>query len=177
MKTVIYALAACLLLGGLCYADDKGEAPSKPTLNPFKKRADKAKAKVECRNLKNAISLYQLEFGKLPFGKAAGGDLKLETKGYLIRVLVGHNDDDLNPRELKFIETIPAKDGRGGSVDLDDKAKARLLDPWGSPYQVILDADYDGEIKVPGGKVRTAVGVYSFGPDGKLSDDDIRSWE
>ncbi len=179
MKIPIYALAASLLLGGFCSADDKVEAPSKLTLNPFKKRADKAKAKAKagCMNLKNAISTYYLEYGKLPFDKGADKELKLETKGFPIRILAGHNDDGLNPKELVFIETRPAKDGRGGSVDLDDKDKARLLDPWGRPYQVILDADYGGEIKVPGGEVRGTAGVYSLGPDGKISDDDIRSWE
>ena len=118
MRILIFALATCLLSGGLCYADDKGEAPAKPTLNPFKKRADKAKAKAVCMNLKNAVLMYNLQYGKLPIGKGAGKDLKLETKGYLIRILVGHNADDLNPRKLKFIKTNPAKGGRGGSTTL-----------------------------------------------------------
>ena len=57
-----------------------------------------------------------------------------------------------------------------------DESKG-ILDPWGRPYQVILDVDYDGKIKNTveavsavnkvngrtGQDLRTKVGVYSFG--------------
>ena len=51
-----------------------------------------------------------------------------------------------------------------------------ILDPWGRPYQVILDVDFDGKIKAvdavesvnkvnnrSGQDLRTKVAVYSFG--------------
>ncbi|MBR3505633.1 MAG: hypothetical protein IKO02_01130, partial [Lentisphaeria bacterium] len=61
-----------------------------------------------------------------------------------------------------------------------DESKG-ILDPWGRPYQVILDVDYDGKIKNSvqavsavnkvnnrsGQDLRTKVAVYSFGVDEK----------
>ena len=65
-------------------------------------------------------------------------------------------------------------------------------DPWGTPYAVILDADYSNDIANPyssnagSNPIRAGVIAWSLGKDGKggtgdknagTSDDDVISWQ
>lgn len=52
---------------------------------------------------------------------------------------------DLNSKKVKFL--TPSSKYRNS-----DAKKGGYRDPWGRPYLVFLDADYDGKIILPGGK-------------------------
>ena len=52
---------------------------------------------------------------------------------------------------------------RGPYVESQEK----LLDPWGNPYQY----------RFPSSKVPGSYELYSLGPDGKESEDDVTSWQ
>lgn len=65
--------------------------------------------------------------------------------------------------------------------DLDPAGGARLVDPWGRPYRILLyrssdTARYGSPAVNPYGQ--RWYGVYSCGPDGIAENaDDLRSWE
>ena len=157
-------------------------------------QARKAEAKHEVRNIKNAISLYELDYGKLPFGGGGGGDLQLDTEtDDIIALLSGENIDGLNAREKGFFEGKRAKGGDGNwrSGTYGSGVSLKLVDPWGSPYYVVLDADYDGIIEglpgMGGDELRAKIAVYSkskpkkedTGSGAEYQDETkwIKSWE
>lgn len=115
----------------------------------------RTEAKNEVKNIITAISLYKLEYGKLPFKSGGGGqDIEFDTEiDDLIAMLSGFNIDGLNPREKKFYEGKNAKNSDttpiGGTYGRGENI--RLADPWGNPYYIKLDSDYDGGIsELPG---------------------------
>ena len=81
-----------------------------------------------------------------------------------------------NPHRIVFLDVRPYKPGISG-VDTNGE----FLDPWGMPYQIVLDADADGVCKIDNTIYGTGIGlglmVWSCGPD-RRSDtpDDLLSW-
>lgn len=137
----------------------------------------KAEAKNEVKNIVTAISLYKLEYGKLPFKSGGGGqDMEFDTElDDLIAMLSGFNIDGLNPREKKFYEGKNAKNSdtrpTGGTYGRGENI--RLADPWGNPYFIKLDSDYSGGISelpgLQGDEIRKDAVAWSQGPP--LEDD------
>lgn len=85
----------------------------------------------------------------------------------------------LNPARILFLD-LPPYDARRGLSGLD--ANGDFLDPWGRPYQVVLDTDLDGRVVIDrsawGAIEGTGVVIWSVGPDGiSGTADDILSWE
>ena len=81
----------------------------------------------------------------------------------------------MNPKGIVFLREVGA--------DLLDTDRT-YVDPWGNPYKVLFDVDYDGLVRPQSSAiddVRKKVIVWSMGPDGKDSndaeaDDNITSW-
>ncbi|MFL2479939.1 MAG: type II secretion system protein GspG [Verrucomicrobiales bacterium] len=154
-------------------------------------KAKKAKAMNEVILLNNAIKMYELDYGKLPFKggeKIQAKDLALNTlSGNLLSVLSGHDADDLNPRKRSFYQGKEAKamdseKPKGGVFGTADRLQ--LADPWGNPYFIVFDANYDGILKgLPGSEgknVARNVVIWSTGgaDDQKKFDPEkwIKSW-
>lgn len=82
----------------------------------------------------------------------------------------------VNPGRTIFLEAGPFRPGTPGLDESGD-----YLDPWGTPYQVVVDTDLDGLCDVENSIYGTDIGegmiVWSCGPD-RQSDtkDDILSW-
>ena len=110
-------------------------------------QARKAEAKNEVSNLVNAIKMYELEYGKLPFLAGEGGESDLEMDTFqdnIISVLAGYNVDGLNPREKPFYEGKTAKNPdsekpAGGMFGSDEQLQ--LADPWGNEYYITIDSN------------------------------------
>ena len=136
---------------------------------------------------------YQVEFNRYPIPPEAQNthaDQRFESTGKLLAVLLGENIDGLNPRKIAYIEPPMAKDGKRGLIPGSASGEARLVDLWGHPYVILIDANYDNRIDNPDRKntseeIRKAapeqlvagVLVYSLGPDGiEGTADDIVSW-
>ena len=150
-------------------------------------QARKAEAKNEVTNLVNAIKMYDLEYGKLPFQAGEGGESDLEMDTFqdnIISVLAGENVDGLNPREKPFYEGKTAKNSdsqkpAGGLFGSDEQLQ--LADPWGNEYYITIDSNYDNIIQdLPGSEgedVRQKVAVWTKGKiDASGEEEPIKKW-
>ena len=150
-------------------------------------QARKAEAKNEVTNLVNAIKMYDLEYGKLPFQAGEGGESDLEMDTFqdnIISVLAGYNVDGLNPRLKPFYEGKTAKNSdaqkpAGGLFGSDEQLQ--LADPWGNEYYITIDSNYDNIIQdLPGSEgedVRQKVAVWTKGKiDASGEEEPIKKW-
>lgn len=143
-------------------------------------------ARHDIAALQRAIVRYHREYGNWP---AATDDLNLDVRfggrrsnAEVIRVLrseegPGNPNYELNPQRMIFIEIEPHKKGVSGITPDGD-----FLDPWGMPYQIALDSNYDNIVEVNNsiyGRVHgVGVLIWSFGPDRKSETrDDLLSWQ
>ena len=145
---LLVVIAIILILAGLVF----------PALGTVRNNAKKSRANTECQSLKTALIMYESEFSCWP--ATASKDGVVSNYKDMCNYLVGENG-----KKMVFYEV-----GVGY-----DKTKG-ILDPWGKPYQVILDFDFDGQIDSSvsavsavnsangrSGNLRAKVGVYSYG--------------
>lgn len=153
-----------------------------PTWESIRRRQRLAMARHDVEALSRAILRYQREYGMWPGESVPGGtDLRFGTRrsnAELIRTLraEGPTISTLNPQRMVFIEVERYQKGWSG---LD--ANGAFLDPWGTPYQVVLDTNYDNAAQVDNSVYGRVVGVgvlvWSCGPDRRSeTKDDILSW-
>lgn len=189
-----------------------------PVLSTAKKNARIKQAKMEMANIVTAIAQYQAKYTVAPMSKTLPGDAKPGNdysfhndnpgpgNSEIIAILMdvtsvpANADHRANPQKHSFL-TAPTKPGKGPGVSADD---FNYRDPWGNPYIIAFDLDFDGSVKVdnsddsyvppffpyPYPNVPGAVIVWSKGPDGKAekgdgsgkgleptNKDNIKSWE
>jgi prepilin-type N-terminal cleavage/methylation domain-containing protein len=176
---LLVVIAIIAVLAGLAF----------PAVNGAIEAAKKAKAKNDVVQIVTAIKAYQTEYGKLPIynGKAdyeADNDVLFN----FLRPKPGLDgtQKDMNPRLISFIEIRVAKGDKDGLVG------GVFMDPWGKPYKIRLDADYNNQVEnfysanAGWDPVETSVIVASSGKDraGLSGDknagaakDDIISWQ
>ena len=135
-----------------------------PALGVVRNNAKKSKASSECQSLKTAIIMYESEFSCWPAKTSGSSDALVSSTDYIemCKILTGENS-----KKMVFYEV---------GVGYDDNKG--ILDPWGRPYQVALDGDFDNVLKessIPaikevnnvngrgGQNLRSRVAVYSFG--------------
>jgi len=149
--------------------------------------ARKAQAKNDVTQIATAIIAYETEYGHLP--ASSGVDVTLTAaSNTIIGTLMGTRTNE-NSREIVFLEVndVSDKKGKSGLKDGD------FVDPWGNPYQITLDGDYDNSIEVKSGKLsgsgvdtvnlRKTVGVFNLSTSSDKKADQnyyrrsVRSWE
>ena len=133
-----------------------------PALGTVRNSAKKSKASSECQGLKAAIVMYESEFSCWPANVSSDSLVSGSDYVEMCKILTGKNS-----KKTVFFEVGVGYDENKG-----------ILDPWGRPYQVALDGDYDNvlsESKIPAIKavnsvngrsnqnLRSRVAVYSFG--------------
>jgi hypothetical protein len=159
LRLALLSLAAAVLfIGGL------GLLP----FDPVEGRAIRAQASQQAARIVNAIKLFESQYSALPI-PAPHGEHKIPTDSAFIDILTGA-DADHNPKATAFLEGKQAKrpsgnkPPRSGFIDLG-KGSSSLVDPWGNFYMVIMDANDDGEIEVPGAPnpVRAKAVCWSYG--------------
>ena len=142
-----------------------------PALGVVRNNAKKSKASSECQSLKTAIIMYESEFSCWPANVSSDAVVSSSDYVEMCKILTGKNS-----KKTVFFEVGVGYDENKG-----------ILDPWGRPYQVALDADYDGVLKeasIPAikavnsvngrsGNLRTKVAVYSYGV--KADDNDANN--
>jgi len=90
---------------------------------------------------------------------------------------VGNEQHQANPSRINFIEQVSKQ-----ASPLKFNEKRELVDPWGEPYQMVFDSNYDNICSMEGSIYGSVIGqgvvIWSKGPDRKSeSDDDLLSWK
>jgi len=154
----------------------------------------KAKVKGELTAIVAAVKAYKQEYGRFPSSATASDDehfyatyctsqSKFSTKPLgptkdLVEILSGNNLNNLNPKQVRFLEATGAS------------STFVWLDPWGKEYCVMFDTNEDGGVEYWGSgnwqnpNIKVSVIALSAGPN-KIVDgsavnsskcDDIFSW-
>jgi prepilin-type N-terminal cleavage/methylation domain-containing protein len=159
-------------------------------------KAKKTTALATVVALEQAVNAFYTEYGSMPTAATSDTELKTDsTEGKtLLTVLLGleTGSTPLNPRSIKFLSVKEgkAKGTTGGSGGLVYSGSGGtsiqgLYDPWGGPYKLMLDCDYDEKITTAptngGGATLNGrrVAAWSEGADyngAKKSADDVKSW-
>lgn len=185
LLTAIGVLTLLLIIaGGLLFP-----AVSGPSRNP-----SRAVARANASQLTSALKAYYTEYGRWPDVTDDGQFLDEARNARLMRILRAP-DEVKNPQKIVFFEAPTATKSKGskgrfgGGLHPETSA---LLDPWGNPYRILLDADYDDQIASPypddaSPVIRVGVLVWSLGKDGvqgapanprtSRGSDDILSWQ
>lgn len=161
-----------------------------PAATGVMKKAKKVKTSAALKDIQLGVKNYQVEYNRYPVRSGSAGEdaIALSEGSGLLKVLLGKNEDKLNPREIVYIEPPIAKGGTGGLIG--NEGSYGLVDSWGEPFQVIMDANYDNKIANPDAtnedqgissgapsNLPIGVGVYSHGDDKKPKTlDDVVSW-
>jgi hypothetical protein len=96
----------------------------------------RAIARNDVVQIATAITVFETEYGLLPSTNAAAQDVG----GPILQALMGSNTT-LNPKKIVFLEVRPAEKKLGGLQD------GFFVDPWGSPYRMKFDTDYDNKVQ------------------------------
>jgi prepilin-type N-terminal cleavage/methylation domain-containing protein len=140
-----------------------------PALIAAKNAAKKMKAKTEMSQLVTAITAYDADYGRFPVSpqaqaaaNAAGGDFTyggtfiggVVTNGYsyeannaeVIAILTDNTQNPVNtnhqknPKQVKYLSATPAPDNASPGIGSTDGV---YRDPWGNPYVITMDLNYD----------------------------------
>lgn len=162
---------------------------SVPAYSLVKRSALKTSARNDAVQIVNAINAYRTEYGRYPLKPEPGAGGKtdpaepIKTEMEFMKILFAEEDatagDVLNPRGIVYFEgKIQNKVGTHG-LDLD----GNYYDPWGNPYEIYIDGNYDNRVTYMGKEFRRGVLVRSWGPDGvgempedEGKTDDVKSW-
>lgn len=188
-----------------------------PVLASAKKKARIKQAKMEMTTIATAVASYQAKYTVAPIPKELPGDAKagadysfhntnspaFHGNGDIIAILMdvttvdANKNHRANPEKYAFL-TAQVKPGKGPGVSSVDY---NYRDPWGNPYIIAFDLNFDGAVRVektdddtydpyPYPDVPGAVIIWSKGPDGKAekgdgsgkgleptNKDNIKSWE
>ncbi len=137
------------------------------------------RARARALSIANAIQQFEAEYDFLPVSPE-GHDLLTDTSAEsgLIALLLGM-EELLNPRRQNFLGDVnDAHQGLDGLIK--SGRTTALVDSWGHPFRVLLDAGGDGFLKDPasGSRIRKRVLVWSAGKDGDFDtwEDNFTSW-
>lgn len=151
-------------------------------------KARQVAIKADLSDLVTGINAYHSDRGRMPIPDA-GSDitLPLDEGAVVLQVLLGENLHGLNPTGTVYISPKPGTNGAGGLVG--ETGRYGYLDPWGEPYQVILDGNHDQRIANPDrsnddprlsgtpGELFIRAAAFSSGKDRQPhTRDDIVSW-
>jgi prepilin-type N-terminal cleavage/methylation domain-containing protein len=151
-----------------------------PAVGKAKDRAKKTQALGDCKSIENAVKSYYTEYGKWPVQDSWQGATDENTAAKQFGRTPANSDlfnvlrnisATLNPRRIVFIEAKTQTGTTGYGVD----PNGVFRDPWGQPYIIAIDLNYDGntDFGSPYG-IQYGVGVIalSMGQDTTLGTSD-----
>lgn len=150
-----------------------------------KKRAKIAIARTEMANLKGAIMGYEKDYSIYPTTLTNTVDTTYGAAGILANSPPNSDVMDVlrnvkptdhrtaghprNPRQTSYIEIKPAASASSPGIT----ASGDYNDPWGNPYIITLDNDFDDTAVDPvyngDGHIKASILIWSRGPDGEAS--------
>jgi Tfp pilus assembly protein PilE len=148
---------------------------SYPAFIAILEQARKTQAKNEEQQIVTAVNAFYTDYGHYPL-VTADTTLTGATNGdlfYTLRAVSGgaNTANAVNTRAVVFMQPPISKSGTKGGINL---ASGIWYDPWGSPYNVMIDGNYDNQLAnpyadAPGGTtLYLGVIVWSFGKNGTL---------
>jgi prepilin-type N-terminal cleavage/methylation domain-containing protein len=175
-----------------------------PAFKAVQNQARQTQAKNDLTQIVNAVNAFYTEYGKYPVATDDSTITNNSGVMYTLRAdpttLNGNPNANnaLNTRQIVFINPPYVKNDTAGSRRSGvSPTDGQYYDPWGTPYVIKIDGNYDNQLANPyslnAGPTTLAIGViaWSFGTDG-LSDsvpgpaadknagnaaDDVISWQ
>lgn len=147
-----------------------------PVFQGVQNQTRKAQARNNLVQIVTAISAYYAEYGKYPLTPATPADTTYGASmanAQLFNELRSVSATQ-NPRGIVFLSPPDVKDPSNPRAGITSAAASagQYFDPWGKPYLIRIDSDYDNQISNPysqnaGGAplLRTGVIAWSFGKD------------
>ena len=162
-----------------------------PAINQGIKRAEITRAKQEMNHIIAAVKAYYAEYSKMPTPDTNGypdwtfGDKRMvavaKQQNVVINILrgidaQGNVNHTNNPRRIAFLDVPESSLSGTDRVNLNYiQSEGYYLDPWGNPYIICMDTDYDSQtyfsrLDAPPAPAQgiwkrgTTVSVCSYGP-------------
>jgi prepilin-type N-terminal cleavage/methylation domain-containing protein len=155
-------------------------------------KARKATAMATATAIESAITNFYNEYGSLPVeGNSDAQEFDTVKDLQLLNVLLGlegTGNNVLNTRGIKFLSVREGKGNKNGLIYNTGGSTIRgLYDPWGGPFKIRMDLDYNERVENVKPKAGTQVtlngrrvAVWSDGADGVdatgKGTDDVKTW-
>lgn len=140
LETVGWLILALIVVGLLFPAMSGPHTSSK-----------KAEARAAAVGIHAALKEYMIEYGRWPDYTGDGRFVDASRNAQLMHTLCAR-DEKNNPRKIPFFEARTAsKVGWFGNTYASGfhPGTGAFLDPWGNPYLISLDSDFDGKVANP----------------------------
>ena len=156
-------------------------------------KAKKTTCLAAATAIESAVNNFYTEYGSMPNDGTVSTDTVFvtdEAAGIdLLKALLGM-DKTLNPRGLKFLSAKEGKSNKNGLIYNSSSTDVTgMFDPWGGPFNVMMDLDYDEKLvgvqpkgagNSPANLNARRVAVWSDGADGISASgkaaDDVKTW-
>ena len=193
---LLVVIAIIAVLAGLLF----------PVLSRVKLNAKITSARVDMKNIANAVGQYQARYTVAPIpnvidfppGMAGTNDYSFSiTNTHIIVTLMdvpefANLNHRRNPEKHAFLDVRLKQTTTSQGVSQPDY---NFRDPWGNPYIIAFDLDYDNKVDIADGvdptyspypyrNVYKSVLIWSKGPDGEAgpgndlkNKDNIKGWE
>ncbi len=136
-------------------------------------KARKTSAQATAVSIAQAVDNFYTEYSALPDPASNSADKDFSTDSAdLLDILAGGitaKAVEQNPRKIRFLSVKEGKNNKDGAV-YNGTAISKIFDPWGKPYVIRLDYDYDERLTVdPEGSAPSStlngrrVAVHSLG--------------
>jgi prepilin-type N-terminal cleavage/methylation domain-containing protein len=176
-----------------------------PAFKGVQDQAKRTQAKNDLTQIVTAVNAFYTEYGRYPLATAdtiygPAGTSSADLFYSLRAVPSGANAlvagvPAINPRTIVFISPPDVKDTAHPRAGIG--SDGQYYDPWGTPYNVEIDADYDNQITNPypdtdgsagANPLRQGVIAWSYGSDqtkgtkspastNYKASDDVISWQ
>jgi prepilin-type N-terminal cleavage/methylation domain-containing protein len=173
-----------------------------PAYHGVQEQSRRLQAKNDLIQIVSAVNAFMSEYGRYPLTPTPASDTSYGvaiTNDQLFNVLRGINLSE-NPRRIVFFSPPDAKNSNNprSGISTAPTSVGQYFDPWGKPYLIRLDTDYDNQVRNPYSQnagsapyLRSGVAAWSFGKDGLsqstaamptdkntgANQDDIVSWQ
>ena len=165
-----------------------------PAFQSVQNSAKRTQAKNDITQLVTAVNAFYTEYGRYPLPATATNPYVCGGSGTSCKPVLDALrglDATLNPRQIPFINVADAKDQTNSRNGIKT-SNGQWYDPWGMPYALSIDADYNNEVANPysagagSNPIRYGVIAWSQGKDkgGGTGDknsaaakDDVISWQ
>jgi prepilin-type N-terminal cleavage/methylation domain-containing protein len=153
-------------------------------------KARKTTALATATAIETAVTNFYTEYGYMPKEGSQDTTVRTDSDVDFLNVLLGlegTGGNVLNTRSIRFLSVREGKAKKNGLIyGTGGNNVSGLYDPWGGPFNVRLDLDYDERVTAQpssGGSSNLngrRVAVWSNGADGVKGGgkaaDDVRTW-